>query len=211
MKTRNTTKDGDYRSLLILDEISKNEELTQLELSKRLDIAVGLVNSYIKNLANKGYITISTIPKRRYLYYLTPKGFVAQSRLTYQHLQNFTNLYRVARRDFSTLFEKVNEAGITNVAFCGIDEIADIAYLSLSEVGIELSAIIDDNNKEKKFFNNKVVTIKEALDYNLDLVVITSFKNGETLTRELVKSGFPSEKIVDISRDGWLKRLAESI
>ncbi|MBI5809657.1 MAG: winged helix-turn-helix transcriptional regulator [Deltaproteobacteria bacterium] len=85
-----------YRSLLLLDEISRNHETTQRDLSKKLGVALGLVNSYIKNLASKGYITVSTIPKQRYKYYLTPSGFVEKTRLTYQHLQNFTNLYRVA-------------------------------------------------------------------------------------------------------------------
>ena len=47
-----------YKSLLLLDEISKGENLSQRGLSRRLNIALGLVNSYIKNLISKGYITI---------------------------------------------------------------------------------------------------------------------------------------------------------
>jgi len=43
----------DYRSFLLLDEISRNNEITQRDLSKRLGIALGLINSYIKNLASK--------------------------------------------------------------------------------------------------------------------------------------------------------------
>ena len=44
----------EYRSLLVLDEISKNGNVTQRDLSKNLGIALGLVNSYIKNLVSKG-------------------------------------------------------------------------------------------------------------------------------------------------------------
>ncbi|MDP2753608.1 MAG: winged helix-turn-helix transcriptional regulator [Nitrospirota bacterium] len=93
-----------YKSLLLLDEISKGHPLSQRDLSKRLNIALGLVNSYIKNLVSKGYITIRAIPTKRYAYFLTPKGFAEKTRLTYHHLQNFTNLYREARRDFQKLF-----------------------------------------------------------------------------------------------------------
>lgn len=64
-----------YKSLLMLDEISKGEPLSQRDLSKKLNIALGLVNSYIKNLVSKGYITINAIPSKRFAYYLTPKGF----------------------------------------------------------------------------------------------------------------------------------------
>ena len=53
-----------YKSLLLLDEISKGEALSQRDLSKKLNIALGLVNSYIKNLVSKGYITIKAIPAK---------------------------------------------------------------------------------------------------------------------------------------------------
>src|SRR5574340_629821 len=114
MNNKNEQSD-DYRSLLLLDEISKGTELTQRDLSRKLNVALGLVNSYVKNLVSKGYITVSTIPRKRYKYYLTPSGFAEKTRLTYQHLQNFTNLYRVARRDFSLLFNKIQNSDIKTV------------------------------------------------------------------------------------------------
>jgi len=43
-----------YKSLLLLDEIAKGEPLSQRDISKKLNIALGLVNSYIKNLVSKG-------------------------------------------------------------------------------------------------------------------------------------------------------------
>jgi predicted transcriptional regulator len=89
MNDKDIHQSDDYRSFLLLDEISKNNEITQRDLSERLGIALGLINSYIKNLASKGYITISQIPRKRYKYYLTPQGFIEKTRLTYHHLQGF--------------------------------------------------------------------------------------------------------------------------
>jgi Mn-dependent DtxR family transcriptional regulator len=63
-----------HKSLQILNELSDNDSLTQRDLSSRLDIALGLVNSYIKNLIAKGFITVKSIHPRRYAYFLTPKG-----------------------------------------------------------------------------------------------------------------------------------------
>ena len=57
-----STEADQFKSLQILDELSNNDSITQRDLSKRLGIALGLVNSYIKNLAIKGFITIKTIP-----------------------------------------------------------------------------------------------------------------------------------------------------
>ena len=95
---RNSETPDTYKSLRLLDEISKGEPMSQRDLSKKLNVALGLVNSYIKNLVSKGYVTIKTIPSKRYAYYLTPKGFAEKTRLTYHHLQNFTNLYRRSQK-----------------------------------------------------------------------------------------------------------------
>ena len=57
-KGHNIQQAEEYRSLLVLDEISKNGNVTQRDLSKNLGIALGLVNSYIKNLVSKGYVTV---------------------------------------------------------------------------------------------------------------------------------------------------------
>lgn len=203
-------KDGnpeDYRSLLLLDEISKNNELTQRDLSRKLGVALGLVNSYIKNLASKGYITVSTIPKNRYKYYLTPRGFAEKTRLTYQHLQNFTNLYRVARKDFSTLFRKLENADVKRVVFCGVDEVTEIAYLSLKETSVELAGIFDDGSAGKRLLGYQVSRLSDINGADCDLVVITSFAGGEALKDALVTSGVSADKVCDISREGWLARI----
>jgi predicted transcriptional regulator len=63
-----------YRSLLLLSEITGEEPLSQRELSRRLGIAVGLVNSYLKNLVAKGYVRVKNFPSNRYAYLLTPQG-----------------------------------------------------------------------------------------------------------------------------------------
>ncbi|MBI5562235.1 MAG: winged helix-turn-helix transcriptional regulator [Deltaproteobacteria bacterium] len=204
-------KDGqtdDYRSFLLLDEISKNEELTQRALSKKLGLALGLINSYIKNLASKGYITVSAIPKNRYKYYLTPHGFAEKTRLTYQHLQNFTTLYRVARRDFHTLFGDVALSNIKTVAFCGVDEVTEIAYLSLKEAGLELAGIVDDGGGlGRRFFGLDILPLKDAGKIQCDLIIITSFNSGERLRQGLIAAGVRKGKICGINTEGWLKRI----
>ena len=97
---KNPPNQDSYKSLQLLDEISKGEPLSQRDLSKKLNLALGLVNSYLKNLVSKGYITIKTIPAKRYTYYLTPKGFSEKTRLTYQLLQDYTNIYRDSTQRF---------------------------------------------------------------------------------------------------------------
>ncbi len=206
-KETDTPGTDEYRSLLLLDEISKENQLTQRDLSKQLGIALGLINSYIKNLTTKGYITVSTIPKKRYRYYLTPSGLAEKTRLTYRHLQNFTNLYRVARKDFQTLFKALEASGHQNIAFCGVDEVSEIAFLSLSETELTLSAVLDSASGENKFFGNDILPIGSAGTLEIDAVVITSFTGGGGYVGALVEAGIDEKRIYDISSGGWLKRI----
>jgi DNA-binding MarR family transcriptional regulator len=104
-----------FKSLQILDELSSNDSITQRDLSKRLGIALGLVNSYIKNLVKKGYITVKAIPPKRYAYYLTPKGLTEKTRLTYHLLHDYTRIYREAKSNLKELFKEMSSKGVKKV------------------------------------------------------------------------------------------------
>lgn len=198
-KMNNKRKNNEpYKSLLLLDEISKGEAVSQRDLSKKLNIALGLVNSYIKNLVSKGYITIKAIPAKRYAYYLTPKGFTEKTRLTYQLLQSFTNLYRESRRDFKELFTKLSQDGVKSVVFAGVDEVAEIAYLSLQEFDISFVGIVDNEHEGKKFFKYKIIPFERVKEINTDFFIISSFLKRDVIFKKLREEGIPSEKIKSI-------------
>lgn len=187
-----------YKSLLLLDEIAKGEPLSQRDISKKLNIALGLVNSYIKNLVSKGYITISTIPAKRYAYYLTPKGFSEKTRLTYQLLQDYTNIYKGARRDFRKLFHNLSAAGVKSVVFAGVDEVAEIAYLSLQEVDIELAGAFDDAKAGTKFFKTVVMPIHEIHGTEYDRIILSTFLKRDEVYRRLMQNSVSGEEILAI-------------
>ena len=192
------------RSLQLLSEISGEEPLSQRELSRRLGIAVGLVNSYLKNLVSKGFVRVKNFPSNRYAYLLTPQGLAEKSRLAYQHISYFTSLYTVARQDYLDLFRRLEDAGVREVAFCGVDEVAEVAYLSLQETGLELMFVMDDGRQGDMFFGRPVVSVAEGLRKVGIPVVISSLKRRDELTQALRGSGVPDRKIY-IPGSGGLK------
>ncbi len=184
-----------YRSFQLLSEIAGEEPLSQRELSRRLGVAVGLVNSYLKNLVAKGYVRVKNFPRNRYAYLLTPMGIAEKSRLAYQHLSYFTNLYTVARQDYLTLFQSLKAEGVTQVVFCGVDEVAEIAYLSLQEVGLELVAVLDDDAVGERFFGMPVAAVAQGVEPGSDVVVISSLKRKEHLRGLLERAGVQKRSI----------------
>lgn len=186
-------KDESYRSFLLLSAISSEEPLSQREIARQVGIALGLVNSYLKNLVDKGFVRIKSFPRNRYAYLLTPRGLAEKSRLAYEHLSSFTTLFRVARQDYLALFRALKAQGISRVAFCGVDEVAEIAYLSLREVGLELALVMDQAADGREFFGKTVVSIPHGLLAGNHHIVITSFKRREALRDELLKRGVTPE------------------
>ena len=66
----------EIRTLKILEALEKDPTQTQRDLSHQLKISLGLVNAFTKRLVKKGYFKITTIPKNRIQYMLTPKGWL---------------------------------------------------------------------------------------------------------------------------------------
>jgi len=190
--------DNSYSSLLILEELAKDEDVSQRDLSKRLGIAVGLVNSYLKNMVARGYIRIKAFPRNRYSYLLTPKGLAEKSRLTYQHLNYFTNLYTNVRKDFVQLFLQLEEEGVQRVVFCGVDEVAEIAYLSLQETSISLAAVLDDERQSDTFFRFSIVPVGDICKVEWDRIVITSLKKQPAMMEILESLGVDDSLIYSV-------------
>ncbi len=183
------------RSLQLLSEISGEEPLSQRELSRRLGIAVGLVNSYLKNLVSKGFVRVKDFPSNRYAYLLTPQGLAEKSRLAYQHLSYFTSLYTVARQDYLDLFRRLEDAGVREVVFCGVDEVAEVAYLSLKETGLDLVAVMDDERQGGMFFGLPIVALAEGVWEFRTPVVISSLKQRDVMVQLLQQLGVASGRI----------------
>jgi DNA-binding MarR family transcriptional regulator len=59
----------------LLSEIERNPSFTQRGLAGELNIALGLMNQYLKRCITKGWIRASQVSPRRITYFLTPEGF----------------------------------------------------------------------------------------------------------------------------------------
>ena len=167
----------DIRTLTLLTEFEKNKQPTQRELAKKLDISVGLVNLYLKRLAEKSYFKIKTYPKNRVRYLLTSKGVLEKTRLTYEYINYSLGFYMQTRSKINSIMQKLEAQDVRTIAFLGANEIAEIAYLSLKETRIELVAVIDNDKAGEKFMGQTIIHIKliggVSFDYLLDNTIPT--------------------------------------
>jgi len=156
----------EQKHLEILSLIEKDGMITQQEIADHLGVAIGLVNSFVKRMVRRGYIRIKRVPRRRYLYMLTPKGVSEKGRLTIRFIQDSLKLYRDYRLKCKRLFNELVQNGISKVNLVGTGDLAEIAYLSLQEVGIEVSNVYDpqDGKVGKRFFGKNVYPLDDLPD-----------------------------------------------
>jgi len=186
----------DIRTLKILEEIDNDHTPSQRDLSKKLNISLGLVNSFVKRLANKGYFKINNIPKNRVKYILTPKGAAEKTRLTYQYIQHSFEFYRNAREKLHKLFNYLNKQGVRRVIFYGTGDFAEIAFICLQETSIQLLAVVDDNNIGEKFLGGVVKDPDVLYSLSFDRILITSMISKDKVLEKVLEQGIPRSKLV---------------
>ncbi len=129
--------------LNLLAMIENEPDTTQKGLASRLGVAVGVVNSYLKRVIYKGYVKTKSLQRRRLRYLLTPSGIKEKSRLTYEFLQYSYVYIRDIRRKSHDALAPLVQQGKNRIVFYGIGERAELAYITVRELGMELIGIVD--------------------------------------------------------------------
>lgn len=126
------------REFLLLNEIAKDDQVTQANLADRLDIAVGSVNWYIKRLIGRGYLKATRMDRTRLQYNLTAEGMSVLTRRATQYMKDSLTVYRDLREQARTLVSEARSAGATSLYAQGDDEAMDILRLTCIEQGLSL-------------------------------------------------------------------------
>jgi len=187
------------RNFQILNEISSDRPITQREMAKNLGIAVGLANTYLKRLVRKGYIMVKAMPSNRITYNLTPQGISEKARLTYEYMKYSFQHYKDIRVQFRDVFVEIENKKLNKIIFYGAGEVAEIAYISLNGLNLDLLFLVDDNKCGIDFFDKQVYENTKLAETDFDRVVITAFASREIIFAKLREMDFPEEKILLIN------------
>jgi hypothetical protein len=183
------------RNLLLLSELDRDGGATQRTLATKLGVALGLTNLYLKRLVRKGHIKITTIPRNRIKYLLTPQGFTEKSRLTYQYMQYSLSYYRDIRTRLKEMMPMFDGSPGQRVVIYGTTELAELAYLSLREMNIDCVGFIDGSSRES-FLSCPVSSPDGIAGWQFDRVLITDLEHAAVCEEQLVQSGVPREKMM---------------
>jgi len=188
----------DLHVLRLLGEIDRNGSSSQRELSQRLNLSVGLVNTFLKRLANKGYFKVKTLPKNRLKYFLTPEGLSRKSKLTAEYLRYSINFYKDIKHLLLNKYQEMESNQVRNILFFGAGEVAELAYLYLQLTSLRLVGIIDEQKKGKTFFGYPIAGVDRINQSDWERILLTRLEGTEEAIETLIKAGIHHERITNI-------------
>ena len=188
----------DLHILRLMGEIDRDGDHSQRELSQRLDLSLGLVNTFLKRLVSKGYSKVTTLPKNRLKYLLTPEGIARKSKLTVEYLHYSMNFYRDIKHLLLNKYQDMETNKVQSILFWGAGEVAELAYLYLQQTNIQLAGIIDDEKQGKHFFDLIIERSHRVRQMDWDMVFVTQPEDIEEGIKRLLENGIPQERIATL-------------
>ncbi len=188
----------EIRTLKLLEAIEADDGASQRDLARRLNVSLGLVNAFIKRLARKGYFKVTQIPRKRARYILTPKGALEKTRLTCEYIAYSVSFYREARQRMQRLFKGLQGRAVRRMVLYGVSELAEIAYISMQEVGIRLEAIVDPQPAARAWMGFAVLTPDQVNWKNGPPVLITAIGPEAESAAQLAALGVDAGRILSL-------------
>lgn len=174
----------DDMTLNLLSAVDADSEITQRSLAAELGIALGLTNAYFKKCVDKGLVKIQQIPKNRYSYYLTKKGFTEKARLSAEYLKYSFNFFRETKSECEKIIKICLENNYFSIVLSDKSEFAEILILTAIDTKVDIVGVI--GTESGKYCGKKI--IKSFKDSSkIDAIVMTNLINPETRYKFLKK------------------------
>jgi DNA-binding MarR family transcriptional regulator len=187
----------EMRELSLLQELEKNPIISQRELSNKFGIALGVTNACLKRMVRRGWIRINEIDRRKVGYYVTQKGLSEKTKLRIHFLSYTFKHYTELKCVFEYKFSEMERQGIRRVAFYGVSDEMEVAYITIQRTNIALVGIVEDeeNWRPVKIFGYELKKLDEITEMAPDAVFITSFGGTTEPKLEWLKNLIGPKKI----------------
>ena len=128
--------------VLILEELEKNSEITQRDLSEKTGLSLGMVNLLLKKFVKKGLVKLERLDGKSFRYILTPEGFKEKSKKTIDYIKRYYNKTLIIKQNIERIIQTYGR-NRTYVLFGNDKEMKEIIEGLLKELEVDY---ITENN-----------------------------------------------------------------
>ena len=171
----------------MLEAVENNGRASQRALAEQLDISLGLANSCFRKLASDGYFSPCSTLSSDVKYKLTSKGSREKARLTYEYILLSYSLFKAAQERLSVFFAELKNRRIQRLVFWGVNDFAEMAYLSMRKTSLEVVAVVDEDKIGKRFFDFPIDGVAVLRTLSFDRLLVTDPKiECDAFPREVI-------------------------
>ena len=190
-----------YKEFMILDLISKDPNITQRELARKLNASVSMINSYLEEYEGKGYLNREYISSKVVYYNITKKGIERMQFLNIGYLNASQRIHHYAKQNIVSFLYQIIKKGFKKILLYGAGEVAEIMLQAINDdarIPISVEAVIDDdaNKQGKVVVNTLIINPHDLYKYNHDGILISSYANKDIIYHKLKEMNYDENKIL---------------
>jgi len=108
----------------------------QRDLSREMDLSLGMTNMLLRRLVSKGYIRIQQLNSRKVRYILTPKGFAEKMRKSVKYTLKTINSISLIKARLRDMVSSLHGNGHREFWVLGTSDLALLIETSIKEAGL---------------------------------------------------------------------------
>jgi hypothetical protein len=187
-----------FRELRLLEEVHETPEVSQRSLALKLGVALGVANTLLRSLVRKGYIRSTQVGWKRWVYVVTPSGLRRKVNLTIDYVEGFIGHYQRVRVILQRDLDYLSGDNCLTVAVYGTDQLAELVYLALHDMGITRIEFLDADPARKYFLGKPLRSVSEASAIGYFRVIVASTGESGARASLLMAHGVDGSRIVTV-------------
>jgi prephenate dehydrogenase len=193
-----------FREMMILKLISKNENISQDKLSKNVGIVPSMVNRYLKDFEEKKYLIKDGENRRNMKYELTDDGKKRLQFLTVSFVNEVSKMYSDTKNSFLNVINVLEKNNINKILLYGAGVIGGIVLKVLNSENMEVIGFIDDSLSKHgdKIHGIDIYSPDEIKEEKYDAVIIASFRHSEEILKNAKENKIKKLYIFKIDENG---------
>lgn len=123
----------DEREFELINIIGGELGASQREISRQMNLSLGMTNMLIHRLLTKGHIRIKQLNKKKVEYLLTPKGFAEKMQKSVKYTLKTLNSIGLVKKNIEGLLARLHGTGVRKFSILGASDLAGLIEMVLAE------------------------------------------------------------------------------
>ena len=154
----------DEREFELINILGADLGSNQREISRHMNLSLGMINMLIRRVISKGYIRIEQLNKRKVQYILTPMGFAEKMRKSVKYTLKTINSISLIKNKLRDILCDLYQGGVRNFFIYGSHDLNALVEMVIKEIGWEDHSFIALDEIPTTQINGILLIGKEIID-----------------------------------------------